>query len=162
MRDLAATVLALLVLTLPARADEKKVPLGKVPKVVLDGAKKSFPNAEIVGASKETDLGKVAYEVELKVGGKQIDVTITPDGTLTLIEMQIEPADLPLEVVAALAQRYPKSTFKFVEGVITVKDGKGELDYYEALLEVARNKEVEVRVTPDGKIVDEVVNTPKR
>src|SRR5207248_1247229 len=53
MRHLAMATVAVLVLAAAARTDEEKVPLDKVPKAVLDSAKKRFPKAEVKGASKE-------------------------------------------------------------------------------------------------------------
>lgn len=152
MRQLAMTAMALVVLAGPVRADEEKVPLDKVPKAVLETAKKRFPKAEVVGASKETADNKTVYEIELKQDKKTIDVTLTPEGVLTLIEQEIDAKDLPKAVTKTLDEKYPKATYKLVEEVIAVKDGKEALDFYEALLITADKKEIEVQVTPDGKI----------
>src|SRR5262249_10950711 len=46
-----------------ARADEEKVPLDKVPKPVLEAAKKRFPDAKFTEASKEDENGKTTYEL---------------------------------------------------------------------------------------------------
>ena len=50
MRYLAMAVVAVFVMSASVRADEEKVPLDKVPKAVLESAKKRFPKAEVVGA----------------------------------------------------------------------------------------------------------------
>jgi hypothetical protein len=136
-------------------ADEEKVPLDKLPKAVLEAAKKRFPKAEVVGASKEKENGKTLYEVELKAGGKKIDVTLTADGAIATVEQQIDAKDLPKAVAAALDKKYPKATYKTVEAVTEVKDGKEELAYYEVLLVTAEKKGLEVEVLPDGKIKGE-------
>jgi hypothetical protein len=146
---------ALFVMAVLAFADEEKVPLDKVPKVVLDAAKKRFPNAEAIEASKETEDGKTVYEIELRENGKKLDVTLTADGTIILIERQIDAKDLPKAVVEAIDKKYPKATFKIIEEVIKVKDGKETLDLYEALLVTADKMKVEVKVAPDGKITGE-------
>ncbi len=152
MRHLATATVALFVLTYPVRADEEKVPLDKVPKAVLEAAKKRFPKADIVGASKEGEDGKTVYEVELKEGGKTIDVTLTPEGTITLIEKQIDAKDLPKAVAETLDKEYPKAKLKIVEEVTAVKDGKEVVDFYEALLATADKKEIEVQIAADGKV----------
>ncbi|MBP3955851.1 PepSY-like domain-containing protein [Gemmata sp. G18] len=155
MRYLAAATVVAFVLAAPVRADEEKVPLEKVPKAVLEAAKKRFPKAEVVGASKETEKDKTVYEVELKEAGKTIDVTLTPEGIITTIEKQIDAKELPKAVTDALEKKYAKATFKVVESVYSVKDGKEALDYYEVLLVTAEKKEIEVEILADGKIKHE-------
>jgi len=155
MRQLVMTAVAVFVLAAPVRADEEKVPLDKVPKAVLDAAKKRFPKAEVAGASKEKENDKTVYEIELKLDGKKIDVTLTEDGTITTIEHQIDAKGLPNAVSEALDKKYPKATYKIIESVTKVKDGKEKLEYYEVLLVTAEKKVIEVEIFPDGKIKNE-------
>ena len=162
MRHLAVAAVAVFVLAAPARADEEKVPLDKVPKAVLETAKKRFPKAEVVGASKETDKDKTVYEVELKEAGKTIDVTLTPEGVITTIEKEIDAKDLPKPVAEALDKKHPKATYKIVEAVYAVKDGKESLDFYEVLLTTAEKKEIEVQVLADGTIKAEEEKKPEK
>jgi uncharacterized membrane protein YkoI len=137
-----------------AGAQEEKVPLDKVPKAVAAAVKKRFPQAEVVGASKEVEDGKTVYEVTIKNKGQNIDVTLTPEGAITEIEKQIEAKDLPKAVAQALEAKYPKATYKIVEEVFKVKDGKENLAYYEVLLVTADKKSFEVQIAADGKIVN--------
>jgi hypothetical protein len=153
---------AVLVLAAPVRADEEKVPLDKVPKAVLEAAKKRFPKAEVVGASKETENKKTVYEIEMKADGKTIDVTVTEEGVITTIEQQIDAKDLPKAVTEALDKKYPKATYKIIEAVYSVKDGKEKLDYYEVLLVTAEKKEFEVEILADGKIKNEEEKKPEK
>ncbi len=136
-------------------ADEEKVALEKLPRAVTDAVKKRFPRAALVKASRETEDGKTAFEVTVKEGDGKIDVTLDSDGIITLLEKEIAAADLPKPVKDALDKKYPKATFKTIEEVIKVKDGKETLDFYEALLETADKARVEVKVGADGKIKDE-------
>lgn len=152
MRSLSLAAVALVFLARPVWADEESVPLDKVPKPVMEAVKKRFPKAEAKEASKEGEKDKVVYEVTLKQDGKNIDVTLTPDGAITLIEKEIAFKDLPKPVAEVLDKKYPKATYKIVEEVISVKDGKEALDYYEALLVTAEKKTFEVEVLADGKI----------
>lgn len=162
MRHLAMAAVAALVFAVATRADEEKVPLDKLPKGVLEAAKKRFPKAEVVGASKETEKDKTVYEVELKENGKTIDVTLTPEGAIVLIEQEIDAKDLPKAVTAALEKKYPKATYKIVEAVYAVKDGKEALDFYEVLVATADKKEVEVKLTAEGKITEEEEKKPEK
>src|SRR5688572_10690525 len=95
------------VLAVPVRADEEKVPLDKVPKAILENVKKRFPQAEVVGASKEeTDDKKIVYEIELKQDKKTTDVTLTPEGAIVMIETEIDAKDLPNAVKDTLDGKY--------------------------------------------------------
>jgi uncharacterized membrane protein YkoI len=136
-----------------ARADEEKVPLNKLPKVVKEAVMKRFPDAELVSAEKEVEKGKTVYEVAIKNKGQKIEVTLTPKGVITEIEKQIAARELPEAVTAALEKKYPKATYKMIEEVIKVKGGKENLEYYEVLLVTTARKKYEVSVSAAGKIV---------
>jgi len=157
LRTVAAVVTVALVVA-GGRADEEKVPLDKLPIPVSEAVKKRFPKAELVEAAKETskdgDKEKVEYEVTVKDGGTKIDVMLTPDGKITLIEKEIAAKDLPKAVTEALDAKYPKATLKVVEEVIKVTDGKEALDFYEVLLVTAEKKTFEVKLTAEGKITE--------
>jgi hypothetical protein len=133
-------------------AGEEKVPLDKLPRAVVEAVKKRFPKAELVEAVRETEDGKTEYEVTVKDGGTKIDVTLTPEGTITLLEKEIAARDLPKGVADAIEAKYPKATLKTIEEIVRVKDGKETLDYYEVLLTTADKKTLEVEITPAGQI----------
>lgn len=149
---LALSVLSIVLFAATAAADEEKVPLDKVPKPILDAVKKRFPKAEVQGASKEKEGDKTVFEVTLKQVGKNIDVTLTEAGAITTIEKEVAFKDLPKAVADTYEAKYPKATYKIVEEVIKVTDGREKLEYYEALLVTADKKTLEVEVTPDGKV----------
>jgi len=150
-------VLVVLALAAPARADEQSIPLDKLPKGIVEAVKKRFPKATMVEAAKETADGKTEYEVSVKENGKNIDVTLTPEGVITLIEKTIDRKELPKAAAAALEKKYPKATYKIVEEVVAVKAGKETTDFYEALLVTADKKAVEVQVKADGTIKNEEI-----
>lgn len=165
VRAVAAVVAVALVVT-GGRADEEKLPLDKLPKAVSEAVKKRFPKAELVEAAKETskdgDKEKVEFEVTLKDGGTKIDVMLTPDGKITLIEKEIAAKDLPKAVTDALDGKYPKATLKVVEEVIKVTDGQEALDFYEVLLVTAEKKTFEVKLTAAGKITETEEKTEEK
>src|SRR5689334_4740830 len=135
---------ALLVLTALASADEEKVPLDRVPKAVREAVKARFPDAELVSAEKETEGGRTVYEVAIKNKGQSIEVTATADGMILEIEKQIAARDLPGAVAKTLEEKYPRATYKIIEEVVKVKDGKEKLESYEVLLVTAGKKKLEV------------------
>src|SRR5260221_1073112 len=85
-----------------ARADEEKVPLDKLPKAVVDAVKAKFPDAKLVSAEKELEDGKPVYEVAIKDKDQNIEVTVTPEGKIILIEKEIAAKDLPKAVAEAM------------------------------------------------------------
>jgi hypothetical protein len=142
---------ALVVRAHEVRADEEKVALDKLPKAVVAAVQKRFPKIEMTGATKEKEGEKVVYEVSLKSDGKNIDVTVTEAGAITLIEQELAFKDLPKAVARTFDAKYPGAKYKIIESVTKVIDGKESLEYYEANLVAADRKTWEVTVLPDGK-----------
>jgi hypothetical protein len=132
--------------------DEEKVPLDKLPKAVVDAVKSKFPKAELIEASKESQDGKTVYEIAIEDEGKKIEVTLTLEGTILGLEKAIAAKDLPKAVTETLESKYAKATIKKVEEIITIKDGKDNLEYYEVLLITVEKKTMEVVLSADGKI----------
>jgi uncharacterized membrane protein YkoI len=151
---LSACVLALCV-TVTTSADEEKVALDKLPKAVLDTVKARFPKAELLGAAKEKEDGKILYEVAIKDQGAKIDVILTAEGAITLFEKEIAAKDLPKAVTKALEEKYPKAAYKKIEEVTKVENKSEKLAYYEVLLVTPAKKRGEVQVDASGKIVNE-------
>ena len=154
-RLMSFVVVAGLVAGMTARADEQKVALDKVPKVVKKAVKKRFPDAKLKSAEKETENGKTVYEIAITDKDQKIEVTLTPEGQIVGIEKQIAAKDLPQAVTKTLEGKYPKATYKVIEEVFKVKDGEEKLAYYEVLLVTAEKKKLEVSVKSDGKIEKE-------
>lgn len=152
LRTAAAVLVTAVLLAAGGRAGEEPLPLDKVPKAVMDAVKKRFPKAELVEAAKETDGDKVEYEVSLKDGGAKIDVMLSPEGKITLIEATIAAKDLPKAVTAVIDAKYPKATLTTVEEVTKVTDGKEVFDFYEVLLVTADKKTIELKLAVEVKI----------
>jgi Putative beta-lactamase-inhibitor-like, PepSY-like len=146
-------VMSMLLLPVAAICAEEEIPLDKVPPPVMEAVKARFKDAEMTGAAKEMDQGKVVYEVTLRLKGQHIDVILAPEGEIVLIEKAIARNDLPTAVAKALEDKYPKATYKVVEEVVKVEKKEEKLEYYEARLVTAEKKRLEVKVTPGGKIV---------
>jgi uncharacterized membrane protein YkoI len=150
----AVAVLGLLLAaTVSWAADEKKVPLNKIPAKVMAAIKARFPGAKITSAEKENESGKVIYDIELTHKGLKYEMDIQEDGTVVEIEKEIPSKDVPEVVTTALKKKYPKATVKIVMEVNKVKGKKETPDHYEVTLETADKKEMEVTVSLDGKTV---------
>jgi hypothetical protein len=156
MRKIRAMVacvgLAGLLVVSGARAGEESIPLDKLPKAVVAAVKKRFPKAEMTEAAKETEGDKTEYEVTLKDGATKMDVMLTPEGKITLIEKTIAVKELPKAVAEAVSKKYPKSTIKTAEEVTKVTDDKEALDYYEVLVGTSMEKNYELKIGADGTI----------
>jgi uncharacterized membrane protein YkoI len=147
-------VAGLVLLAAVARADEQ-VPLDKVPQKVMDAIKGRFPGAEINSVEKETENGKVVYDVELKQKGRKYEMDIQEDGTIVEIEKEVAAKDLPEAVTKALEAKYPKATYEEIMEVNKVEGKKETPTEYEVVLVTADKKKLEVTVSLDGKSVKE-------
>jgi uncharacterized membrane protein YkoI len=157
---LAASAMAgLFLLVAAARADEKekekprKITLDQAPKAVQDAIKDRFPGGKVTSIEKETEDGKVVFDVELTHKGRKYEMDIQEDGTVIEVEKEIKARDLPRAVARGIEAKYPKSTLKEVMEVYKVKNNKEKLAGYEVTLETAKTKKVEVKVSLDGKTV---------
>ncbi len=162
MRSILALTLAAVAVSF-AQADETPIKLDQLPKAVKEAVTKRFPKATLVEAAKEVEDGKTSYEVSIKDGETKMDVTFTEAGVLTGIEKIIDAKDLPKAVPDALGTKYPKATYKTVEEVTKVKDGKEYVAYYEVLLVTTEKKTFEVEVLADGTVknIEEKKDAPK-
>jgi Putative beta-lactamase-inhibitor-like, PepSY-like len=142
-------------LALPAdgRADEEKIPLERVPAAVMKAVKDKFPGATIREAEKEEEDGQTLYELELIYEGHKYEVTVKADGTITEIEKQIKPADLPKAVSRALKAKYPRA--KIVKAAEVTKGAKKT---FEVIVETADEKTLEVVLDHSGNILEEEEN----
>ncbi len=149
---LSTAILGIVVCSAFARDDEVKVPLDQLPKAVRETVKNKFPDGDLKGASKETENGKTSYEVSLVAKKAKIDVMLTAEGKITAIEKVIEVSDLPKAVAASLKTKYPQGTVQSAE---QISDGDDAITAYEVIVELADKKKLEVKVGPDGKVMNE-------
>ena len=147
-----AIAMGLILIAGSTRADEEKTPLDKVPAAALQAVKKRFPDAQISGASKETEDGKTVYEVTLKDKGRTVEVTATAEGTLLTIEREIPMKEVPEVVKKTFDAKNANAKVQSIEEVIKVEGAKETLQYYEFHLP----GDVEVCIFPDGKLRESV------
>jgi hypothetical protein len=115
----------------------------KLPAAVETAFKKAYPEAQIKHVSRETENGRVQYEIETLDHGLTVDVNYMPDGTLLVEEREVAAADVPAAVTSAITTRYPKAVVTRQERVT-----EGAKTFYEIGLKGASAKEVQL--TPDG------------
>jgi hypothetical protein len=152
---LGAFMLVWFVGTGTARAHEETVPTDKIPKPVMDALLAKFPKAKIDKCTKAKEGNDVVYDIEFKQEGRKCEADIKENGTFINYELAIEAKDLPKVVKDAIEKKYPKATWKDIMEEKEVHGKDEKLSAYEVVLVTAEKKEVEVRVSPDGKILED-------
>ena len=152
------------------RADEQKIDVKDLPKAVLAAVKAKFPEGKVTAAAKEEEGGKVTYEVALEDEEQQDrDVAVSAKGKILEVEKTIEEKKLPKAVAAALAAKYPKAKIKKAEEIVKYdeEEDEGEKEKakageregnektFEVVLTVEGKGDVEVKLSPAGKILDD-------
>jgi len=130
-----------------ARAD-------KIPANVMSVLSAKFPNAKIAKWSKEKEGGKEVYDIEFTQDGRKFEADIFADGTIHNWEQQIAQGDLPKAVVETVNRKFPNAVLKEIMAVTDVKNGAEQLEGYEIVVERAGKRDVEMTITPDGRILE--------
>src|SRR5688572_17623950 len=108
------TAALVLVAAVTCAGDEPK-DIDKIPKPVMDTLKAKFPNAKIRKWTKETEDGKVIYDIEFtQENGKKGEGDFYEDGGIHNFEKEFDAKDLPEAVTAAVEKKYPKAKMKEV------------------------------------------------
>ena len=138
--------LAFLVLINNMRAGEKPIAKKNIPAAVLSSFQQRYPNAKIVGQSKEVKGKIVNYEIESMDSTISRNVLFQPDGTLVEVEESIREEDLPAVVRQAVKDKYPSARVDRVESVTRDKHVE-----YELVLKNGK-RSISVVVNSAGKI----------
>jgi hypothetical protein len=145
----------LLAMPISSAQDRNKLDLSKIPGNVMEALKARFPKAEIHKWTKEKEGGGTIYDIEFKQENRKFEADIKEDGTIHNWEKAIATTDLPAAVRVSIDKKYAKASIKEIMVITAVKDGEDELEGYEIVLETAGKKEVEVTVSPDGKVLED-------
>ena len=153
----ASAVVALLLLTMAATADDpaKKIEIIKLeeaPKPVRDAIEGRFPGAKVSTTERETENGKVNFEVNLTHKDRKYEMHIQEDGTIKAIEKEINLKDVPGAVLKAVKGKYPDATLEAAMEVNKVMDRKEIPDHYLIAVTIG-DKKKEITVSLDGKTV---------
>lgn len=152
---LGAFALVLFIGTGPAWSQEEAVPQDKIPKAVMNALLAKFPKAKIDKCTKAKEGDTIVYDIEFTQEGRKCEADITEKGIYINYEKAIEAKDLPKAVLNAIEKRYPKSTLKEIMEETEVKGKDEKLAAFEVVLVTADKKNVEVKVSPEGKILED-------
>jgi len=136
-------------------AQEEAVPHDKIPKAVMDALLAKFPQAKIDTCTRAKEGADIVYDIEFKQRGRKCEADIKENGFYINYEKAIEAKDLPRTVRQAIRKRYPESTLKEIMEETEIRGKDERLSAYEVVLETADKKEVEVRVAPNGEILED-------
>jgi hypothetical protein len=137
------------------RAQETPVPPAKIPKKVMDALLAKFPKAKIDKCIKEKEGDDVVYDIEFIHERRKCEADIRENGTYINYEKAIEAKDLPKAVRAAVEMNYPQHMLKEIMEETEVKGKAEKLVAYEVVLMAADKKEMELKLSLDGKILEE-------
>jgi uncharacterized membrane protein YkoI len=131
-----------------------------LPPAAADAVKAAFPQARIVEVEQEKEDGVTVYEVELRQDGKEVEITVSPDGVIVEVETQIPEAELPKAVAQTIAKVAGGAKVEEIEREETravVRDGKVvKLDEPRITYEAEFRKdgrETEVEIAADGSVL---------
>lgn len=127
----------------------QEVPLSAVPEPARIVIERLTAGGEIKKIEKEELDGKVVYDVEAKVGEKDLEYDVAGDGTVLTAEESVAYASMPGTVQAA-AQKY----FGSAAGLQASKETEGNRTFYEVQGKKG-SAVVTLKLTDTGRIVEE-------
>jgi len=142
-----------------AKADKPnkaKAVKSALPTAAAEAVKKAFPQATVAKVAKKRK-SVLMYEVELADGENDAELEITPSGQIASVERELPKSDLPAPVAKALAKLAGDAQISEIEKkelhavIRMVKLAKPKVFYGAEF--VKNGKEVEVRISPDGKVL---------
>ena len=137
-----------------ACALDESMKLADLPKVVALAVKTKYPKGEMTKAFKEEENGKTTYEVVVEIEGKKLDVAISAMGKILEVEETIAAEKLPEAVVSAIKAKYPLAKIKKAEQISKFEEDEEE-KLFEIILSSEGKADVEVKVSPKGKILED-------
>ena len=149
---LIATGIISISLTAFADDEPKKIAPKDLPAKITQTVNTRLPGAQISSAEKETEDGKVVYDLEMSQKGLKYEMDILEDGTLVEIEKEVKTPSAA--VTKAVMQKYPEAKIKIVMEVNKVEGKKETPQHYEVTF-TAGGKEKECVVALDGSSVKE-------
>jgi uncharacterized membrane protein YkoI len=130
-------------------APAEKVSLSQVPEPAKAEIEKLTAGGEIMSIEKETEKGKTIYDVEAKVGDKDVEYDVAECGTVLTSEESVPFDSLPADVKTA-SEKY----FGSAQGLKASKEMEKGKTFYEVEGTKAGSK-VTLKLSEKGKILEE-------
>jgi hypothetical protein len=130
----------------------------QIPSSVLGSLRSKFAQPQIQMWTKSKVGNLFLYDIEFTEHGEQREARIRQDGIIEDWEKEIAYNNLTAAVQKAIEQKYPNYRFEEIMQRMIVKNGKDEPDIYLIVLSTADKKDIEVRVSLNGTIIDDPKN----
>jgi len=171
---LAALVIGPMQITAEEDEHEESVTLKQVPAAVRATLERESTGGKIKKIEKENKHGKLIFEADIIIDGKEYETEVTPDGVLISKELErkhgrkhheemeehhhghkhlkkteskIAISDVPANIMKAVNTAVPGGKAKEAE-----KEVHGKKVIYE-IEKIVDGKEIEIKVSADGKII---------
>ena len=144
MKLYVSALLAMLISSTIAVAQETKVAKKDLPAPVQKAVDEQVKGAVVLGFTKEVEDGKTEYEAELRVNGHGKDISFDPAGNIVAVEEEVKMQSLPPAARAALQKAAEGGTLRKVESVT-----EGGKSFFEATIRKG-GKSSEVQVDRNG------------
>jgi hypothetical protein len=128
-------------------ASEKPVKITDLPPAVRQSVDKETKGATLRGLSRETEKGRVYYEAETTVDGRNRDILFNESGNVVEIEEQVSLENVPAGVRTAIEKYAAGGKVLNVESVT-----RDNTTSYEAQVQKA-GKKSEVKVSSEGTVL---------
>jgi hypothetical protein len=86
-----------------------------LPAAAATAVERLFPAASVIEVGQEREHGVLLYEVLVRDGDKNVEVEVTPDGSIAEVETAVAVADLPQAVLDELRRSAGGAVFREVE-----------------------------------------------
>lgn len=138
------------VVSVAAAQEPEKVPVGKLPKPVVEALKMKFADGKLTEAHKEVADGEVTYDVAVTSKGSKYHVTVSSDGDIIQTNRELNVKELPKAVTEAVKKKHAKGKIDHAEEMTLEDDDM----VYELVVLV--DKQVRrIVADPKGKIIDD-------
>ncbi|HNY80750.1 MAG TPA: hypothetical protein PLX34_22010 [Sedimentisphaerales bacterium] len=131
-------------------ASAERVALSDVPAPARATIEGLTADGEIRKLEKEKVDGKVVYDVEATVGGKEVEYDVAADGTVLTAEESVPYTSLPAAVRAGAEKYFGSATG--LKASREVEDGR---TFYEVEGKAKGNGTIGLKLTDTGRIVEE-------
>jgi len=127
--------------------------LADLPSAVQETVKRELGSAHIDEIERDTEDGKVVYEVEAETAdGREIELEVAEDGTLLEKGEEVRLTEVPAAVRATIERELGGVSPEKIE-----RETEGCTVRYEVEAETADGREIELEIAEDGTLLDKDV-----
>lgn len=138
-----------LVISVGARAAEKKIKQSNLPPAVQKTAAEQSTGGTITGYTSDKVAGVMVYQMDMLVDGRTRAIVMDQDGAVTSVEQEIAWSDVPADVKKDFDNVMGKGKY----GAVSSISSDGKIVAYDAV-KVTFGERAHVRVKPKAPVAD--------